>query len=363
MPRLRIGVVGVGHLGKEHARILASREEVELVGVVDTSPTQAQTIAQKCGTRAYTDYRELLPLVEAAVVVVPTAYHHSVARTFLEAGIPVLVEKPFTPTVEEADDLTALAHRRGLVVQVGHIERFNPAFEELQSRPLQPKVIHCERYSGFSGRSTDVGVVMDMMIHDLDLVLALEPSPVIRVEGLGVSVLGGHEDMAQATVHFASGCVATFRACRVSPEPFRRMQVIGPEGVAVVDFARKSLTLMQRSEALRRGHVDSRRADAATLQSLKNELFTRHLETLTLDCNQGDQLTRELLNFVNAVTTGQPPRVDAVAGRQAVALAQAVVKSLNQHRWEAGTDAPAGPHHLPAPRGNLFTTSAQRSAA
>jgi len=344
MPRLRIGVVGVGHLGKEHARILAGLDSVELVGVVDTSPTQADAIAQKCGTRPFTDYRDLVPLVQAAVVVVPTTYHHPVATAFLDAGVPVLVEKPFAPTVEEADDLVALARKRGVVLQVGHIERFNPAFEELQRRPLQPKAIHCERFSGFSGRSTDVGVVLDMMIHDLDLVLALVRAPIVGVEAFGTAVLGGHEDLAQATVRFAGGCVATFRASRVSPEPLRRMQVFGPEGMATADFAKKTLTLVQPGEALRRG--------TATLQSLKTELFSRHLETLTLDCNQGDQLTRELFDFVQSVTTGSAPRVDGRAGRDAVALAQAVVTSLRQHAW--GDAAPAG---------LLFTPPAERKAA
>src|SRR5262249_35874743 len=279
MSRLRIGVVGVGHLGKEHARILATLPEVELVGVVDTSPTQAQAIAQKCQTQALTDFRELLPRVQAVVVAAPTAAHFAIAHACLEAGVPVLVEKPFTPTVAEADTLVTLARQKRLTLQVGHIERFNPAYEELLRRPLQPRHIRCERHSGFSGRSTDVGVVMDMMIHDLDLVLALVRVPVVAVEATGVAVLGGHEDVAHATVRFANGCVASLGASRVSPEPLRRMQVTGPEGFVLVDFARKSLTLTQRAEHLR--HIDSRRADAATLQSLKSELFTRHLETLT----------------------------------------------------------------------------------
>jgi predicted dehydrogenase len=363
MTRLRVGVVGVGHLGKEHARILSGMPEVELVGVVDTSPSQAQAIAQKCQTRAFTDYREIIPQVQAAIVVVPTAYHCEVARACLEAGVPVLVEKPFTPTVEEADELVTLARQRGLVLQVGHIERFNPAFEELQRRPLQPKYIRCERYSGFSGRSTDVGVVMDMMIHDLDLVRALVRSPIVAVEAMGVAVLGGNEDMAHATLRFANGCIASLSASRVNAEPLRKMQVMAPEGFALVDFARKSVTLTQPGEQLRKRQIDSRKADGALLQSLKAELFTRHLETLTLDCNQGDQLTRELHDFVHCVTTGSTPRVDGEAGREAVALAQDVVRSLRKHCWDGDPAGPRGPLHLPAPLGLLFTPEPVRKAA
>ena len=360
MARLRIGVVGVGHLGKEHARILSGLPEVELVGVVDTSPAQAQAIAEKCQTKAFTDYRELVPLVQAAVIVVPTAYHHEVATAYLRAGVPVLVEKPFAPTVAQADEVLNLARQRGLVVQVGHIERFNPAFEELQRRPLVPKYIRAERNSGFSGRSTDVGVVMDMMIHDLDLVLALVKSPVARVEALGVAVLNGNEDIAHATVHFANGAVASLSANRVSAEPSRRMQVMGPEGFAVVDFAKKSVTLTQRAEHLRSGKIDSRTADAATLTSLRTELYTRHLETQTLDRSGGDQLTAELRDFIRAVTTGSAPRVDGVAGRDAVALAQQIVSALNAHCWDARH---VGPRQLPAPSGVLFANESSQQAA
>jgi predicted dehydrogenase len=208
MTRLRLGVIGVGHLGKEHARILAGMPDVELVGVVDAQPAQAEMIAQRFGTRSFADHRLLLPLVDAAVVVVPTVHHFKVACDFLARGVPLLIEKPMTGEVAEAEELVALAAEKNVILQVGHIERFNPAFEELQRRPLQPKFITCERYSGFSGRSTDIGVVLDLMIHDLDLLLSVVQSPVRHVEALGVAVLGGQEDMAQARLIFENGCVA-----------------------------------------------------------------------------------------------------------------------------------------------------------
>ncbi len=180
MTRLRLAVVGVGHLGKEHARILSNQPDVELVGVVDANGSQAAQVAERCQTRAYPDHRLLLDHVDAAVIVVPTLHHHTVAWDFLRQGIPVLVEKPMCSNLAQADELLALAQRQGLVLQVGHIERFNPAFVELQRRPLRPKFISCERLASFSGRSTDVGVVLDLMIHDLDLVLSLVRSPVAR---------------------------------------------------------------------------------------------------------------------------------------------------------------------------------------
>jgi predicted dehydrogenase len=350
MRRLRVGVVGVGHLGKEHARILAGLPDVELVGVADSHAAQAEAVAGRCGTRPFTDHRQLLPLVEAAVVAVPTATHHAVASDFLARGVPLLVEKPLASTPEQAEELVALAGRGKALLQVGHIERFNPAFEELRRRPLQPKYITAERYGGFTGRSTDIGVVLDLMIHDLDLVLALVQAPVLRVEALGAVVLGGHEDLAQARLTFAGGCVADLTASRVHPAAVRRMQVWSPEGFAGVDFARRRLTLAQPAEHLRQGQLDSRRLDAATLSSLKGELFGRHLQTLELDCDSGDQLTRELEEFVRCVRTGQRPRVDGAAGRDALAVAGRVLEGLRAH-------------HLPAARGPLFAPAPPPLAA
>jgi predicted dehydrogenase len=362
MTRLRLAVVGVGHLGKEHARILAGLPDVELVGVVDPHAAQAQQVALRCQTQAHADHRALLACLDAAVIAVPTTHHHAVAVDFLERGIPLLVEKPMARTLAEADDLRDRAGRHGAVLQVGHIERFNPAFVELRRRPLRPKFINCERLGGFSGRSTDVGAVLDLMIHDLDLVLALVGEPVRSVEALGVAVLGGHEDIAQARVTFAGGCVAHLTASRVHPEPVRRMHVWATEGYAGVDYARRHLTLMQPAAHLRQGRLDSRRLDPATLASLKAELFGRHVQVQHLDCAGADQLTLELQEFVQCVRTGSRPRVDGTAGRDALALAGAVLDSLRNHRWEGHADGPTGPSQWPAPTGLLFPTSEQQAA-
>lgn len=362
MSRLRLAVVGVGHLGKEHARILSSLPEVELVGVVDRQANLANQVAQRCQTQAYLDHRPLLDKVDAAVIVVPTSHHHAVACDFLDRGIPLLIEKPLASNLEQAEDLLERSRRQGVVLQVGHIERFNPAFVELQQRPVRPKFISCERLGSFTGRSTDVGVVLDLMIHDLDLVLALVRSPVRSVEALGVAVLGGNEDLAQARVTFACGCVAQLTASRVHPSPVRRMQVWGPEGFAGIDFARRHLTLMQPASHLRQGWFDSRRLDPAMLASLKAELFGRHILVHELDLAGVDQLTCELEEFVHCVRTGAQPRVDAEAGRDAIALASSVLDSLRQHRWDGEANGPIGPSHWPAASGKLFATPDQQAA-
>jgi predicted dehydrogenase len=367
MTRLPVAVVGVGHLGKEHARILASLPQVELVGVVDARPEQAEQVAERCGTTAYTDHRGLLQRVAAAVVAVPTGQHHAVAADFLEQGVALLVEKPLAASLEQADDLVQRARRNNAILQVGHIERFNPAFEELQRCPLRPRYICCERRGGFTGRSVDVGVVFDLMIHDLDLVLSLVGSAVVQVEALGVAVLGGHEDIAQARLTFANGCVADLSACRVSPGVARRMQVWGAEGYAAIDFTTRRLSLIQPSEEflglVREGGLDPRRLDAPGLASLKADLYGRYLQTLERECNRpGDQLTRELEHFVGCVQTGQPPCVDGAAAREAIALATRIVESLRRHRWNGEAEQPAGPHQLPARQGALFVPPVREAA-
>src|SRR5688572_7190631 len=185
MTRLRMAVIGVGHLGQHHARILANMPDVELVGVVDANPDQARAIATRLGTAPYEHFAPLVSRVDAVSVVTPTVHHHEVAAAFLKAGVPVLVEKPVCRTVAEADDLIALANDSGVPLQVGHIERFNPAFEELSKRPIRPKFVEAERHGPFTGRSMDIGAVLDLMIHDLDLLLALNGCGVVSVDAVG----------------------------------------------------------------------------------------------------------------------------------------------------------------------------------
>ena len=212
-----MAVIGVGHLGKEHARILAGLPEVELVGVADVNLEQAQAIAGRLACCAYASHRPLLHLADAAVLAVPTVHHYVLAAEFLRRGIPLLVEKPLASSLEQAEELVEIARRQRLVLQVGHIERFNPAFEALRRYHFQPKFVECERVGPFTGRSTDIGVVLDLMIHDLDLLLALIQSPVRSVEALGVAIFGGQEDIANARLQFANGCVANLTTSRASP--------------------------------------------------------------------------------------------------------------------------------------------------
>jgi predicted dehydrogenase len=363
MARLRLAVIGVGHLGREHARILAGLPGVELAGVADTNSDQAEAVARRLSTQAYRDHVPLLSEIDGAIIAVPTLYHHAVASDFLRRGVPILVEKPLASNLEQAEELVALASRHGTLLQVGHVERFNPAFEDLARRPLQPKFVTCQRLGVFSGRSLDIGAVLDLMIHDLDLVAALVQAPVRQVEAVGVSILGGQEDVAHARLVFENGCLANLTANRLSNAPLRQMSVWGPEGYANVDYARRRLTLIQAAEPLRWLRQNVGQLEPPQLALLKNELFGRHLQVLKLHHNAGDQLTHELMDFVRSVQTGGRPRVTGEDGRDAVALAMRILDSLQVHQWEGNSAGPIGPLDLPPPMGSLFRPLQGEAAA
>lgn len=361
--RLRMAVIGVGHLGKEHARILAGFPDVELVGVADVFYPQAQAVAERTGTMAFAEYWPLLNLVDAACIVVPTSQHGAVASEFLKREIPLLIEKPITSNLREADALVNLAAKKNAILQVGHIERFNPAFQALQGRQLQPRFIRAERLGTFNGRSLDVGVVLDLMIHDLDLVLDLVEAPVESVEAVGVSVLGKHEDVANARLRFANGCIAELTASRLAIQPRRVMNIWAPEGYASLDFAKRKVTMVQPSNDLRHHGIAPILADPATRATLKEDLFTRHLHTTTVDGQAQDQLTAELRHFIDCVNTSTQPLISGVEARNALALAERIVASLQHHGWNGKGAGYEGPGQMPPPLGPLFPVEDQREAA
>jgi predicted dehydrogenase len=361
--KLRVAVIGVGHLGQAHARVLSALSDVELVGVADANTGQADQVAARHHTQAFTHFAPLLNQVDAACIVVPTCQHHAVATAFLEYGVHLLIEKPLAPSVEQADEMVKVAERNGCIVQVGHIERFNPAFESIAAKPIQPKLIECERHGPFTGRSADIGAVLDLMIHDLDLVCALDASAVIGVEAMGLSVFGGHEDMVKARLRLASGCVADLTACRIAPVPKRTMRIWSPEGFAGIDFMTRKLSLVQPSESLRQNGLNVAGFDAGVRDAIKAELFGKHLEQCEQVCESPlDQLTQELRHFVECVRRNRRPRVSAEDGRNAVALACRVLDSVRTHAWNGQAGGPQGPNDWPMPNGKLFGPSSRAAA-
>jgi predicted dehydrogenase len=355
MTRLRVAVIGVGHLGQHHARILAGMPDVDLVGVVDANPGQARDVANRLGAPAYDHFEPLFDRVDAVTVVTPTLFHHQVASAFLSRGTPVLVEKPVCRTVSEANHLIDLAEKAGVPLQVGHIERFNPAFEELARRPISPKFVEAERHGPFTGRSTDIGAVLDLMIHDLDLLLALIGGPVRSVSAVGVALFGGHEDMVNARLEFENGCIAHVTASRISQRPKRRLRIWAPEGYAGIDFVSRKLTLVQPGEEVRRHGIRVDRLDPAAKARLKDDLFGRYMHVLHLDGDRkNDQLTSELRHFVDCVRLGRRPRVTGEDGRDALELAERVLQAIRMHQWEGTPEGPTGPDEYPNPAGWLF---------
>jgi len=349
MSRTRVAVVGVGHLGRHHARVLAAMPEVELVGVVDSRPEQASAVAEASGTVAYHDYTELFDKVDAVSVAVPTRFHRAVAGDFLGCGIPVMVEKPLATTLAEADELVVLAEAAGVTLQVGHIERFNPALSALEGLPMRPKYIAAERLGTYTFRSTDIGVVLDLMIHDIDLVLSMVAAPVETVDAVGVSIFGGHEDVANVRVAFADGCVANLTASRASYQAVRKMRIWAPEGYATLDFATKHGTLIRPSDRLRRGEVDLDGLDLGRPDEVKERIFGKILRVDRVQAEGREPLALELEDFVAAVRLGTRPRVTGADALRAIALADRVLKSLNTHHWEGVAAGPTGPLDLPAP--------------
>jgi predicted dehydrogenase len=353
---LRVAVIGSGRLGGFHAQKLACMAGVELVGAVDPLPANRDRLAAELRTTAFASHEPLVGKIDAAVIATPTIAHHRVAVDFLKAGTHLLVEKPLSATVAEADDLVEMARRRKVVLQVGHVERFNPALAAAAPHLEEPKFIEAVRASGFTFRSMDIGVVLDLMIHDIDLVLSLVRSPLRSVDALGVSLLGAHEDAAHARLTFASGCVANLSASRISYDPLRKMQVWAARSYANIDFATRTTTLVRPSETLLRGEFHADRLSPEQVEHYKTHLAEEHLPREQKTCNAVDALALELEDFVESIRTVRQPRVTGEAGRDALAVAEQVLASIAARRDEAIEHAGEFPRIIAAPRFDMRKT-------
>ena len=307
MKPFRAGVIGVGHLGQHHARLYASLPEAQLVGVLDQSPERAQVVADRHGARVFRTVDELLPHVDVVSVAVPTSGHYAVAKSCLQAGKHLLVEKPIAVMPGEAQELVELAKQRGCCLQVGHSERFNPVMALMRPHIKKPVFIECHRLSSFSERGTDVDVVLDLMIHDLDLVLSLNPGPVEEVRAAGVAVLSPSIDIAHARIQFRSGAVANLTSSRVSTNKMRRLRIFQRDNYLSIDFQTRQGMICRRSaEAGKRATVE-----ATHLQGGDEEPLKLQLES-----------------FLHAVDTGARPVVSGEDGAAAVAVAQQVLQAI-----------------------------------
>jgi predicted dehydrogenase len=331
--RLRLGVVGVGHLGKHHARLLQGLD-CELVGVVDPEATARAYAQATFGVQAFAEPQDLLGKVDAVSVVVPTARHLEVASLFLANGVDVLVEKPIARTAAEGQALVDLAAQHGRILQVGHVERFNPALQGIESIGRSARYIESHRLAPFSFRSTDIGVVLDLMIHDLDLVLALVQSEIVSVEAFGGAVFTPAEDMASAILKFANGAVAHLTANRVALKPMRRMRVFSKAGYASLDFQTGQGLVVTKAPGWDFGKLDVEALDRAQMGDLWKFVFDGLLQVQNLELNTGNPLQAELQAFLAAVRDRSVPVVTGADGVAAVAAAERVIEAIAKNRWD-----------------------------
>lgn len=331
--RVRVGVVGVGHVGKHHVRLLAENPLAELVAVADLNEEALREAAVRHGVEGCRDYRELAGRVDAVSVAVPTTYHAEVTRFFLARDIDVLVEKPITSTPEEGAELVALAEERGRILQVGHVERFNPALGAIAELGIQPRYIESHRMSTFTFRSTDIGVVLDLMIHDLDLVLSLVRSPIVSVQAFGGAVFTPAEDMASAILEFENGAVAHLTANRVAMRPMRRMRLFCRDAYASIDFSDAMGIVIRKNPGWDLQALDLDKVDPTKVGDLWKFVFEGLLTIKEYRAEKGNPLARELTAFLEAVRDRTRPVVSGEDGCAAVAAAHRVLEAIAEKRW------------------------------
>jgi len=298
--KIRMGIVGVGYLGTQHARILSYLEEAELKAVADIDFQKALSIGNRHNVQYFENYEEMLDDIDAAVVATDTSAHYPVAVNLLRQGKHVLVEKPITETIEQGEELVELARKNNLILQVGHLERFNPAVEAIENMISEPKFIEVQRLGSFSARSLDIDVVLDLMIHDLDIILALIKDEVVAIKATGIHVVSDKIDIANARLEFKSGCVATVMASRVHQGKVRKLRIFEPTSYYSIDYIDQEVKIFP---------LDGRQTDIKTFKIQKEE-----------------PLKKELVNFINSVNTGTTAKVTGEEGLRALRLAYNVIR-------------------------------------
>lgn len=324
-----VAVVGCGRMGRLHARVFSQIPRVKLVGVFDASTEAAEETAEKYGTVA-ASLDTLLSQAKAVVIAVPTTFHLETARPFLERGIACLIEKPLAGTSDEARQIAGIAAKHNAVVQVGHIERFNPAVRAMLDLKIVPGFLEVTRISPLTFRSIDVGVVMDVMIHDIDIVLQLANSPLVSVDAVGVNVIGDAEDICNVRLKFENGCVANLTASRLSMKTERRLRAFSTEAYVSLDYQKKYGLAIRKS-----GNVDKvrdvvRQIRAGEIEDMSQVNYTELVDVQELNIDDVEPLRAELEAFIDSVTQGKPPIVSAADGLAAVEVAERIVKTMSK---------------------------------
>lgn len=334
MSALRLAIIGAGHLGRIHAKLAKSSEQFDVVGVADPSDAALKTVSEQLGLATYSDYTQLLGKIDAAIVAAPTMLHYEVASTLLRAGVHVLVEKPLATNPEQAGRLVQMARHHNRVLQTGHVERFNPVWTAAIPHLRQPKYIEGLRAGPYSGRSTDIGVVMDLMIHDLDLVLSLVRSEITHVSASGIAVVGNHEDLAEARIEFASGCIASLRVSRLATQASRRMQVFATDSYASIDFSASEVQIVKANEQVMNREVSLDQLSAAERMSAKDSIYGGLLQIETISAPSRNAILDEQNDFALSIRSGVAPAVTGEDGFHAVDAASRVLEAIADHRWD-----------------------------
>lgn len=331
MSRLKVAVVGVGHLGKEHARVYTELPGVELVGVVDIQRKQAEKIAQQYNTQCFSNHKEIIDKVAAVSIAVPTKSHYVIAKEFLKQGIHVMIEKPMTGTVSEARELIGISKANGLVLQVGYIERFNPAIAAIKKLSINPRFIECHRLSPFTFRSADIGVVLDLMIHDLDIILHITGSKVKKFDAVGVNVISDKEDIANVRIQFQNGCVANVTASRVSLTSMRKMRLFSQDSYISIDYQKKDALIYKKSPELTLKALNISEMDVSTIADLKSYVFGDLLKIEHIKMDDYEPLRKELESFVNCIVERKEPVVSGEEGLKAIEVANDILCEIEKN--------------------------------
>jgi predicted dehydrogenase len=330
---LRVGVVGVGHFGQHHARVLSELDDVQLVGVADIDSARAGAVAERHSCTAFTDYRAMIGEVDAVSVAVPTSHHSVVSCDFLERGVSVLVEKPMASTSADAIAIRDAAEKSGATLQVGHIMRFNPVVVAMRELDIEPKFLEVHRLSPFSFRSIDVGVVFDMMIHDIDLVLGLARGWLEKVDACAVAVMGKTEDICNARLAFSDGCVANITASRVALKTMRKVRIFAGDSYISMDFGEGSGLIIRKSERFLENGIDVEQMKALSLEELKAAMLNGFFTVQEMKLDIREPLKAELQSFVDCASNGKAPLVGAEDGIRAIEAAERILEAVEAHEW------------------------------
>lgn len=308
MKKLKVAVIGVGKLGQQHARIFSKIANVELIAVVDILPERAKKIASLYHTSPYTDYRKIFGLVDALTIATPTPTHYQIAKDFISRSIPCLIEKPITDNLEDAEEILNLGKEKNVILQIGHIERFNPAVIAARKYIYEPRYIESRRLGPYDPRVSHIGVVLDLMIHDLDIILSLVDSKVKELDALGTSVFSEHEDIANVRIKFENGCVADLSASRISLTPFRKIRIFQPDSYISLDYQERKIKIYQKKFPL--------------VKSLKD------IKIISPKLEKYEPLEKELSHFIECVEKGKKPLVTGEHGRDALELGLEILKKI-----------------------------------